>query len=155
MDGVRVVWRDAQLRVIQVDDADYPGFCRVIWGAHIAEMSDLPADARAHVHAVLHVVEQVLRARMGCDKINLASLGNVVPHLHWHVIPRFKDDAHFPQAIWASREREVPAARQDARRARAADLNGVLRAALDAAMFPANNTSASVSAAEGDHGRIG
>jgi diadenosine tetraphosphate (Ap4A) HIT family hydrolase len=40
------------------------------------------------------------------DKINLASLGNVVPHLHWHVIPRFADDAHFPSPIWASPQRD-------------------------------------------------
>jgi diadenosine tetraphosphate (Ap4A) HIT family hydrolase len=40
------------------------------------------------------------------DKINLASFGNVVPHLHWHVIPRFEDDAHFPAPIWGKRKEE-------------------------------------------------
>jgi len=40
------------------------------------------------------------------DKINLASLGNQVPHLHWHVIPRFKDDPHWPFAIWGRQVRE-------------------------------------------------
>jgi diadenosine tetraphosphate (Ap4A) HIT family hydrolase len=29
-----------------------------------------------------------------------------VPHLHWHVIPRFADDAHFPDPVWASRRRD-------------------------------------------------
>jgi diadenosine tetraphosphate (Ap4A) HIT family hydrolase len=42
---------------------------------------------------------------MNPDKINLASLGNVVPHLHWHVIPRFADDAHFPSPVWAQAQR--------------------------------------------------
>ncbi len=40
-------------------------------------------------------------------KINLASLGNVVPHLHWHVVARFEWDSHFPQPIWASAQRSV------------------------------------------------
>ena len=44
------------------------------------------------------------------DKINLASLGNVVPHLHWHVIPRFADDRHFPAPVWATPQREVATA---------------------------------------------
>jgi diadenosine tetraphosphate (Ap4A) HIT family hydrolase len=42
------------------------------------------------------------------DKINLASLGNVVPHLHWHVIPRFADDPHFPNPVWGQRLRDHP-----------------------------------------------
>jgi diadenosine tetraphosphate (Ap4A) HIT family hydrolase len=46
------------------------------------------------------------------DKINLASLGNMVAHLHWHVIPRFADDPHFPQPIWGTRQREWRGTRQ-------------------------------------------
>jgi diadenosine tetraphosphate (Ap4A) HIT family hydrolase len=45
---------------------------------------------------------------MAPDKINLASLGNVVPHLHWHVIPRFADDPHFPNPVWGVRQGSTP-----------------------------------------------
>jgi diadenosine tetraphosphate (Ap4A) HIT family hydrolase len=41
------------------------------------------------------------------DKVNLASLGNVVPHLHWHVIPRYRDDAHFPAPVWGQKQRSA------------------------------------------------
>lgn len=105
-----VLWRDARCRVIHVDDPDYPGFCRVIWHAHVPEMTELDADARAHLLAVVLATEQALRTLMRPHKINLASLGNVVPHLHWHVIPRFADDRHFPEPIWGRPQRE-PAAR--------------------------------------------
>jgi diadenosine tetraphosphate (Ap4A) HIT family hydrolase len=57
--------------------------------------------------AIVFAVEQVLRELLQPEKINLASLGNQVPHLHWHVIPRFSDDAHFPDPIWAPRKREA------------------------------------------------
>ena len=99
------VWANHELRVIVVSDGDYPGFCRVIWQAHVAEMTDLDPDARMRLMAAVWAVEAALRAALKPDKINLASLGNQVPHLHWHVIPRFRTDAHFPDPIWAPRRR--------------------------------------------------
>jgi diadenosine tetraphosphate (Ap4A) HIT family hydrolase len=107
-DAGTVLWRDALCRVVLADEPDYPGFLRVILDAHVKEMTDLPA---AEQQALLHVVlatEAALREVMAPDKINLASLGNVVPHLHWHVIPRFADDPHFPNPIWGERKREAP-----------------------------------------------
>ncbi len=101
-----MLWRDAQLRVVSVDDPDYPGFLRVVWNAHVREMSDLDAAQRSRLmHAVL-LAEQALRTHLAPDKINLASLGNVVPHLHWHVVPRYRGDAHHPQPIWGTRQRD-------------------------------------------------
>ncbi len=96
-----VLWRDTLLRVIRVGDADYPGFCRVILNRHVKEMTDLPPDERARVMQAVFVVEGALRELLQPDKVNLAAFGNQVPHLHWHVIPRFADDAHFPDPVWA------------------------------------------------------
>jgi diadenosine tetraphosphate (Ap4A) HIT family hydrolase len=100
-DGGAVLWRSEQLRVVHAGSADYPGFCRVIWQGHIREMTDLSPAERDLLMAAVWRVESVLRRLLRPDKINLAALGNVVPHLHWHVIPRFVADRHFPQPIWA------------------------------------------------------
>lgn len=100
-----LLYQDDQLWVVLVDEAGYPGFCRVIWQQHVREMSDLSAADAAHLFGWVMRTEQAVRAVMQPDKINLASLGNVVPHLHWHVIPRFVDDAHFPSPIWAGAQR--------------------------------------------------
>jgi len=100
-----VLWRDERCRVIEAQEPDYPGWCRVVWHAHVREMSDLPESERHHLMRVAYAVEHALREVLHPDKINLASLGNVVPHLHWHVIPRFTDDAHFPDSVWAVRRR--------------------------------------------------
>ncbi|MHB8474320.1 MAG: HIT family protein [Gammaproteobacteria bacterium] len=100
-----LLWQDAHCRVILIDDADYAGFCRVIWHAHVKEMTDLESADQQHLFAVVLAVEAQLRELMQPAKINLASLGNQVPHLHWHVIPRFIDDAHFPDPVWAVRKR--------------------------------------------------
>ena len=106
-----VLWQDHRLRVVYVDEPDYVGYCRVIWQAHVAEMTDLDDASRAHCMRAVYAVESLLRSLLKPDKINLASLGNFVPHVHWHVIARFRDDAHFPQAIWGSRQREPVAPR--------------------------------------------
>jgi diadenosine tetraphosphate (Ap4A) HIT family hydrolase len=106
------VWAGDQVHVIRVLDApEFPGFYRVIWNAHIPEFSDLSAADQAHCMQVVSTVERVMRDGLKPDKINLAALGNMVPHLHWHVIARFNWDSHFPQPIWGDRQRTpVPAA---------------------------------------------
>ena len=100
------LWQDTHCRVILVNDPHYPGYCRAIWNAHIKEMTDLTEPDRAHFMRVVFAVESVLRGMLNPDKINLASLGNQTPHLHWHVIPRYRDDGHFPNPIWSTRLRE-------------------------------------------------
>lgn len=112
--GGEIVWEDNLCRVVRVDGAEgvaFPGYCRVIWRAHVAEMSDLDARSRRHLMNVVFAVESALRALTAPDKINLAALGNMVPHLHWHVIPRWRDDSHFPAAIWAGAQKSAVAER--------------------------------------------
>lgn len=111
------VHANEKFSVILVDDANYPGFCRVIWRDHVREMSDLSREDRLLLNEAVYEVEQALREVMAPIKINIASLGNVVPHLHWHVIPRYTDDAHFPAPVWATAVRESDAAVLEARRA--------------------------------------
>ena len=100
------MWDDGFARVVLAGDVDHPGLCRVILNAHEKEMTGLSSEARVRLMDLVFVVEHLLRELLAPEKINLASLGNVVPHLHWHVIPRFKDDPHFPHSIWSARVRE-------------------------------------------------
>jgi diadenosine tetraphosphate (Ap4A) HIT family hydrolase len=130
------VWHDDRLRVIMPPthgagaEPDYAGLCRVVWHAHVAEFSDLADADRIHVMRVVAAVERALRTTLRPDKINLAALGNMVPHLHWHVIPRHRDDPHYPAPIWAARQRDVPAPVLAAREQAAAQVPDAVRAAL-------------------------
>jgi diadenosine tetraphosphate (Ap4A) HIT family hydrolase len=102
--GGTPIAQDARLRVIRADDPDFPLFYRVVWNQHIAEFSDLAETDRQHCMAVVVAVERALRAMpepLRPHKINLAALGNAVPHLHWHVIGRHTGDTRFPGAVWA------------------------------------------------------
>jgi len=121
--GGDVLWKNALVRVVlATDEPAWPGFCRVIWHAHVAEFSDLESGDRHYLMQAVCAVERAVRRVMQPDKINLASLGNQVPHLHWHVIPRFANDGQFPLPVWAPRQRQVCAALQDARAAQATRL---------------------------------
>ena len=106
--GGTLLWQDTFCRIVRADEPDYPGFLRVIMNAHVKEMSDLSVSDQEKLMRAVFAAEAALREVMQPDKINLASLGNVVPHLHWHVIPRFVDDPHFPNPVWGARLRDTP-----------------------------------------------
>ncbi|MBU3580845.1 HIT family protein [Polynucleobacter sp. AP-Capit-er-40B-B4] len=125
----QLIWRGDDCRVILVNDPDLPGFCRVIWNRHVAEMTDLSYGERDHIMTLVFAVEEAIRHVMHPDKINIAALGNMVPHIHWHVIPRFKDDAFFPGSAWSKRTQETQASTLEARRIKAQELPAVIRAA--------------------------
>ena len=104
-DGGTVLWRDDFCRVVRPKVEGYPGFLRVIVNRHVKEMTDL--GERERLMRVVFACESALRQSYRPEKVNLASLGNVVPHLHWHVIARFADDAHFPDPVWAAPRRDA------------------------------------------------
>jgi diadenosine tetraphosphate (Ap4A) HIT family hydrolase len=120
--AVPIVWQDEKYSVIIVDDAAYPGFCRVILREHVREVSDLSHEDRLLLNEAVYRVELAVREVMQPLKVNVASLGNVVPHLHWHIIPRYADDAHFPAPVWAQAARQTDEAVLAARCARLPEL---------------------------------
>ncbi|KPF67016.1 hypothetical protein IP84_14465 [beta proteobacterium AAP99] len=127
-DGGSLILRTSRWRVVFADEPDYPCFVRVIWNTHVREMSDLPVDEQHLLMQAVFAVERAMRTVLAPHKINLASFGNMAPHVHWHVIPRWPDDAHFPQPTWAPRQREGVV--------HGADLRDPLALAIRAALAP-------------------
>jgi len=110
--GGRVVFEGAKLRVIHAQEEGFPAFYRVVWRDHAAEFSDLDAADRVLCMEAVVRVEQCLRDALAPTKLNIAALGNMVAHLHWHVIARFAEDSHFPGAVWATAQRDRNAAHE-------------------------------------------
>ncbi len=129
-DGSLLVFRNDDLRIIQASEAGFPGFYRVVWNRHVAEFSDLsPTERQVCMHAVAKV-EQVLRSELQPTKINLAALGNMVPHLHWHVIARFDWDGHFPVPVWGESQRPVDEEKTAAIASQCHDINRLIAQAM-------------------------
>jgi diadenosine tetraphosphate (Ap4A) HIT family hydrolase len=112
--GGRLVVQAPRWRIVHAEEPDFPGFYRLVWQEHVQEFSQLPRPEREECTELLVAIEQALIEVLQPTKVNIASLGNAVPHLHWHVIARFEWDSHFPGAVWAPAQRTVDAARQQA-----------------------------------------
>lgn len=87
-------------KVLLMNDTAYPWLILVPAQNDIVELTDLTADDQQLLMAEMVKVSDVLKNLTGADKMNVATLGNMVPQLHVHVIARFKDDAAWPAPIW-------------------------------------------------------
>jgi diadenosine tetraphosphate (Ap4A) HIT family hydrolase len=105
--GGLLVFSGPKFRVIRAQERGFPAFYRLVWTDHVAEFTDLAASDRELCMSAVAEVEQLLRAHVRPDKVNLAALGNAVPHLHLHIVGRFAWDSHFPGAVWATPNREA------------------------------------------------
>jgi diadenosine tetraphosphate (Ap4A) HIT family hydrolase len=101
-----IVWENKSFRVTLINDHQFPGYCRVESIGHIKEMTDMVLVQQNDCMSIVFKVESILRSFLQPEKINLSSLGNITPHVHWHIIPRYKNDSHYPLSIWSEKKRE-------------------------------------------------
>lgn len=92
----------ALCRVLLIDDANYPWILLVPRRAGVVEIIDLNEPDRAALMAEIALASQIIKTMTGCDKINVAALGNVVPQLHVHVIARGRRDPAWPRPVWGA-----------------------------------------------------
>ena len=100
-----VIWKNNKFRLVEINDSSYSAYYRVEHIQHVKEMTDLEEKDRMELMQVVFTVESAIRTCYKPDKINLASLGNLTPHIHWHIIPRFKNDNHYPGSIWSKQKK--------------------------------------------------
>lgn len=81
----------------------YRGQCSLIFDLrHAARPDQLTAAEWSAYCADLFAAQQAVVAVTQPDHINVESLGNVVPHLHWHIIPRYVGDPRWGMPIWTT-----------------------------------------------------
>jgi diadenosine tetraphosphate (Ap4A) HIT family hydrolase len=89
-------------RVLLMNDASFPWLIAVPRHAGAVEIFDLGEAERAQLMSELALLAQFLKDLTGCDKINVAAIGNVVSQLHVHVVARRRDDPLWPRPVWAA-----------------------------------------------------
>lgn len=109
-------WRGRRFYAIDAGSDDFPAFIRIVAVDHVPEMSALAPERRAELRALLDAAEEEMIAALHPDKMNWAQFGNMVPHLHWHLIARWRDDGWYPECPWGPRQRTVPKETTEARR---------------------------------------
>ena len=124
------MWQGTHWRLVHADEvanAVFPAFYRLIHQEHHPEWSDLPTSQREQGMEMLTCIERLMRQHLRPTKMNLAALGNVVPHLHWHVIGRFDWDTHYPHPVWGTASRTADEAKVQAIQAKLPSLEADLR----------------------------
>jgi predicted GNAT family N-acyltransferase/diadenosine tetraphosphate (Ap4A) HIT family hydrolase len=101
--GGRLLQHHEDFRVVAIDDIELPGCARVIWNHHVAELSELNEAQRLLLVQALHETDLRIRTLHKPHKINIASFGNKVPHLHFHFIARWRTDPWWPESTWSQR----------------------------------------------------
>ena len=92
-------------KVLLVDDG---GYVRVVTKDHVKELTDLEESEAIGLFRAVMEIERVMREFIKPDKVNIASFGNQVPHLHIHIIPRFKNDPAWPGSSFCVEDFKTP-----------------------------------------------
>jgi diadenosine tetraphosphate (Ap4A) HIT family hydrolase len=109
-------WDDEpEQRIIELDrtlvslnrDQFFPGYCFVYTKEHVTELFHLDVEVRNAVMAEVCAVAQALYNAFSPDKINYELLGNMAPHMHWHIVPRSSTDPFWPHPHWSAPHREL------------------------------------------------
>jgi diadenosine tetraphosphate (Ap4A) HIT family hydrolase len=79
--------------VLIVGDHQYfEGYCQLVLKEHIADLTDLANDIQSEFFKELMISAQAIRQAFSPARLNYSSLGNVVPHIHFHLFPRYQEE---------------------------------------------------------------
>jgi diadenosine tetraphosphate (Ap4A) HIT family hydrolase len=106
---------DTDLRITELEhsfvvlnhDQFFPGYTLLFTKKHVTELFHLDKVVRSGLVEEVSCVAEVLFTLFKPDKINYELLGNMVPHIHWHLIPRFSDETLWPRPIWSEPHNEL------------------------------------------------
>ncbi|RBQ29366.1 HIT family protein [Aliarcobacter vitoriensis] len=90
---------------IQIEDSEIP-WLKIFTNEQIKEFSQCNKQTKEEIWKYLDIIEKIMIKHFNPDKINIASFGNYVPHVHFHIMARFKEDSFFPEPMWGKKQRE-------------------------------------------------
>ena len=99
------IWENDHLR-IEVEKSEIP-WLKIFTKLPYREMSEVPLEIKRQIYTLLDVIEREMLSYYQPAKINIASFGNYMPHVHWHVMARFEEDSYFPEPMWGVKQREA------------------------------------------------
>ncbi|SFZ98564.1 Diadenosine tetraphosphate (Ap4A) hydrolase and other HIT family hydrolases [hydrothermal vent metagenome] len=91
---------------IEVEKSEIP-WLKIFTNKPYKEMSEVPAEIKFEIYELLDLIEKEMLIYFKPKKINIASFGNYMPHVHWHIMARFEEDSYFPESMWGTKQREA------------------------------------------------
>lgn len=101
---MNTIWKNNDL-YINVHESTIP-WLKIFTKYPYKEMSEVPKEIRDEIYMILEIIEKLMIEYYSPTKINIASFGNYLPHVHWHIMARFENDSHFPEPMWGEKQRE-------------------------------------------------
>lgn len=131
---------DADLRIMEFTrsrlilnrDQFFPGYCLLFTKEHVTELFHLEREFRQQLMEEVSLVARALFSCFSPTKMNYELLGNMVPHIHWHIVPRFDSESLWPRPVWAEPHEELLLS-PDARRERCESIRQAIMELTDAA----------------------
>ena len=99
-----ILYENKNIR-IETEESEIP-WLKIFTQNTYKEMSEVPAEIKFEIYDLLDTIEKEMLAYYTPTKINIASFGNYVPHVHWHIMARFQEDSFFPEPMWGTKQRE-------------------------------------------------
>ena len=98
------IYEDANLW-IAVEESEIP-WLKIFTKESFRELSQVPDRIKLEIFSKLDIIEKEMLAYYNPKKINIASFGNYLPHVHFHIMARFEDDSYFPEPVWGEKQRD-------------------------------------------------
>jgi diadenosine tetraphosphate (Ap4A) HIT family hydrolase len=95
-----------KLIYVQIEPSQIP-WLKIFTQKNIKEFSMCDKETKLMIWDALDIIEKSMLKYFKCDKINIASFGNYVPHVHFHIMARFKNDNYFPEPMWGKQQRDT------------------------------------------------
>ena len=99
-----IIYQNSNIK-IEVEESEIP-WLKIFTQESYSEMSEVPSEIKLEIYELLDVIEKEMLTYYKPKKINIASFGNYMPHVHWHIMARFKEDSYFPEPMWGIKQRE-------------------------------------------------
>jgi len=100
-----VIYENEKIR-IEVESSEIP-WLKIFTQHPYKEMSEVPGLVKFEIYDLLDTIEKEMLSYYNPKKINIASFGNYMPHVHWHIMARFEEDSFFPEPMWGTKQREA------------------------------------------------
>lgn len=90
---------------IELHESEIP-WLKIFTHAPHKEFSECSKEEKKAIFEALDIIEKEMLAYFVPEKINIASFGNMLPRVHWHIMARFNNDSYFPEPMWGIKQRE-------------------------------------------------
>jgi len=99
-----IIYQNSLIKV-EIEDFEIP-WLKIFTQEPIKEFSQCSQELQLEILRVINIIEKEMLSYFKPDKINISSFGNYVPHVHFHIQARFKNDSYFPEPTWGKKQRE-------------------------------------------------